>query len=246
MRRTRLAVSACVAVVAFAASQGIAADSYQFPIVPGTPAWRALRDHDAMIAATQVPPQILSTMSTAGVIETCLNHPLLIDLSAYSTPQGGFDGAGTRFNVIQELLARPDAGEQLLLQYAAIDPAALNATPMERADLAARIGDMELIFAQQAILRSMTRAQRFELLRAAVRMADAKAQYVSAPHLSRTALLIGRTLEEQDLLAGSTLWAAGNRPRTDKFLRSGFGVDPVLVKGLIDLARSTAQTLPPQ
>jgi hypothetical protein len=194
-----------------------------------------------MIAATQVPPQVLSAMSTAGVVETCLSHPLLIDLSAYSTPQGGFDGAATRWNVIQELMGRPDAGEQLLLQYAAIDPASLNAPPKEQAVLAAGVANLELISAQPAILQSMTRAQRFDLLRVAVRLADAKAQYLPAPDVARTALLIGRTLQAQDLLSGSALWAAGNRQRTEAFLLSGFDADAVLVTGLIDRARQGDQ-----
>ncbi len=239
--RCSLAMAGCVLLLAVA--EGRPADSYPFPIVPGTPAWRALESHDAMIAATQVPPGILSTMSTAGVVETCLTHPLLIDLWLANTPQGGFDGA-TRWNVVQELLARPDAGQELLARYAALDvpPAA---TLHDHSALARAIAEMELIVAQQPILRSMTRAQRFDLLRAAVRMADAKTRHLDSSHLEYTALLAARTLEEDDLLTRGAARSPSERLRVRAFLRSGFGADEALVERVVDLARKTTEAPQP-
>jgi hypothetical protein len=141
-------------------------DSYDFPVKGGTPEWAAFRTHDEMVAACQVPEPILRDMSTEGLIETCLNYPLIGDMGMYSSWQQGFDRVAARFNGLQELLQRPDVGAKLLAYYRQMEPAGIweKSTSLQKGQVAMTFQYVETLLAQEAVLSSMTAAERRDLL----------------------------------------------------------------------------------
>lgn len=66
-----------------------------------------------MVNASQVPLETLRSMSTAGLVETCLTYPLLSTILAHNDLQTGFQAVAGSFNGFQELLKRPDAGREV-------------------------------------------------------------------------------------------------------------------------------------
>lgn len=68
------------------ADQGID-EPYQFPIVPGSPVWETFTTHQDMLDATQVPDNVLESLSTTALIRTVMDYPLLGDMYLYNTVQ---------------------------------------------------------------------------------------------------------------------------------------------------------------
>jgi hypothetical protein len=119
-----------------------------------------------MVAACQVPEPILRDMSTEGLIETCLNYPLIGDMGMYNSWQQGFDRVAARFNGLQELLQRPDVGTKLLAHYRQMEPAGIRekGTSLQKGRYAMTFQYVETLLAQEAVLSSMTAAERRSLL----------------------------------------------------------------------------------
>jgi hypothetical protein len=207
-------------------------DAYDYPIKPGTDEWKAFGSHDEMLQACQIPESILKDMSTAGLVETVLNYPLLGDYTAYNNMQYGFDMVVSHFNGLRELFNRKDAGTELLARYRTMDPAAIDNdwTDVEKGFYAFSFQDIEALLAQEPILTNLTEAQRQELLTEAIAKYQAKQQHAEVYGQygqEGTVWLIGRALQqesyspfEQKIQEDVTL---------QDFLSSGsFATDPVL------------------
>ena len=98
------------------------ADSYVFPVRPGTPAWAAFTTGQQMVDACQVPTATLRSMSTAGLVYTCLDYPLLGDMLAGFTIQRGARGVMNSFNGFAELARRPEGAALLFARYQQMPP----------------------------------------------------------------------------------------------------------------------------
>jgi hypothetical protein len=91
--------------------------AYDYPIKPGSDAWKKFSSHDEMLAAIQIPADVLKNISTRALVETCLNYPLSDDMMSYNSLQQGLEAVISRSNCLQEMLRRGDAGTELLKQY---------------------------------------------------------------------------------------------------------------------------------
>jgi hypothetical protein len=174
-------------------------DAYNFPVKPGTEAWQALTTHDKMTKACQIPESILQKMSTAGLVETVLNYPLLGDMKAYNSIQQGFDAVAVQFNGLPELLNRKDAGTELLARYRTVEPAAIKDdwTLLQKGLYAASIENIEILLAQDVILDNLTETQCQDLIKEATAKYQAKQKYGQIYGQSgqeSTARLIGKGL----------------------------------------------------
>jgi hypothetical protein len=89
-------------------------EPYEYPVKPGTDAWRALTQTlDAKIEASQIPEDILHALTTRALVETVLDYPLLGNMWAFDSLKTGFDSVLSYFNGLQELVNREDAVEHL-------------------------------------------------------------------------------------------------------------------------------------
>jgi hypothetical protein len=177
-------------------------DAYDYPIKPGTDEWKAFGSHDEMLQACQIPESILKDMSTAGLVETVLNYPLLLDYMAYDSRQYGLDMVVSHFNGLQELFNRKDAGTELLARYRTMDPAAIDNdwTDIEKGSYSFSFQDIEALLAQEPILTNLTEAQRQELLTEAIAKYQAKQQHAEVYGQygqEGTVWLIGRALQQE-------------------------------------------------
>ncbi len=95
--------------------------TYTYPVLPGTEAWRKLKTHDEMVFATSIPEKTLSAIKTSDLVETCFAYPLLLDVFAFNSLKAGFETVLSKFNGFQELKKRNDAGINLLEAYVSIN-----------------------------------------------------------------------------------------------------------------------------
>lgn len=72
---------------------------------------------DQIQAATQMPDNILKTISTEELISLILDYPLLPYLHAYQTVEEGYQIIKPNFNGFSELLSREDAFSKLIEAY---------------------------------------------------------------------------------------------------------------------------------
>lgn len=153
-------------------------DAYHYPIKPGTEEWKKLRNHEDMIMVCQIPDEILRKMSTPGLVETVLNYPLYMEMTASSNSdfQKAFEWMSSKFNGFQELYKRKDAGSVLLARYKSMDPAAFGKdfTSIQRGDYTWSFVEIEILLAQNTILINMTETQRQELRKEALKKYEIK------------------------------------------------------------------------
>ncbi|MCR9226309.1 MAG: hypothetical protein NXH90_02655 [Flavobacteriaceae bacterium] len=97
-------------------------DQYIFPIRPGMQEWEKLTSGQQMIEALQVPDNLLKDMSSFGLVETCLDYPLLPAMIAFDTIQYGVERQMENFNGFHELVTREDAGSIMLGRSKQMNP----------------------------------------------------------------------------------------------------------------------------
>ena len=92
---------------------------YQYPTLPGTPEWDALKDNQEKIDACVVPQEILDNMTTEEVLETLLNYPLQANIYAFNDIQTGVEKVYRWYSgeILEALLTRPDRAEVILHRY---------------------------------------------------------------------------------------------------------------------------------
>lgn len=83
-------------------------EPYEYPIEPGTDEWKALKTHKEKLSVSQIPEDTLQNMTTAALLDTVLNYPLLVDVMAYNSTEMGIEIVCEQFNGLQELLNRDD------------------------------------------------------------------------------------------------------------------------------------------
>lgn len=156
-----------------------AKDAYVFPVRPGMSEWARFQTGAEMAEACQIPEQILKNMSTLGLVETCLNYPLLDEITDADTAQKGLEGVTMTFNGLQELFKRPDAGMTLLERYATMDPETKYqgwSSHQEREYPSFEFLYLEVMLAQDAVLENMSRETKILLLQESLRVFRAKQQ----------------------------------------------------------------------
>lgn len=211
---------------------------YDFPIRPGTEAWKQLASRQEMLQAVQVPQATLDAMSTKALVETVLNYPLLTDMMAHLQIQDGFNAVVKDFNGLAALLERPEAGRELLARYKTMNPAAIDAswTIEQQGQFDAQFTAIEMLLAQEAILKQLSTAERRELLTATAAKLEAKQQHLDiygAFGQERTALVMARGLQQTaaDLPCFATLKA---EPEVTAFLENATTVSTAAIEQIAD------------
>ncbi len=90
---------------------------YIYPIQPGTPAWAGLGSYTEMIDTTQIPDRVLDTISTWGLLESCLTYPLYGDYAAFNNQVSYINDLEQSNHGFKELLSRADAPLVILYFY---------------------------------------------------------------------------------------------------------------------------------
>ena len=209
-------------------------DIYDYPVKPGTNEWKAFTSHADMVSACQIPENILNKMSTAGLIEAVLNYPLLIDMTAYNSPQEGFEQVTTQFNGLQALLNREDAGSELLAKYNKMEPAEIRNINKETGSYLLKFQCLELTLSRSSILKKFSQPELRALIsKASIRYRE-KVQYelyYGKWGEASTALLIGRALQQAQYDPFMKIISENSDLQT--FINSGFYLNDTDAKVII-------------
>jgi hypothetical protein len=193
---SRGAVGAFLLFATLSGNAEIINTPYDFPIKPGTPAWKAFNNHIEKINVCQIPDSILQRLSTNALITTCLRYPLNIDMFCYNDFQIGFQAVSTHFNGLKELLKRADLSNKLFSAYEAIEDADL--PPREAMSQAKRHMNIEMLLAQPAAIGSLDISGEMRLLRECWKKYSKKAarsDIFGRYTLSTVCLVMGRVLK---------------------------------------------------
>lgn len=147
-----------------------AADTFSYPVRTDSPAWPWGSRTD-QYRLTAVPQSRLDAMSTAGMIETWLDHPMLAyALLNASLWEDGFGTVADSSNVFQTLKTRSDAAALLLERYAQMEPGcAQNDTGDPWLDHVLPFAYLEITLSQPALLDQLTAAEKIRLIELALK-----------------------------------------------------------------------------
>jgi hypothetical protein len=177
---------------------------YDFPVKPGSEAWKKFESRSEMANATQIPPDILKDLTTAALVKTCLSFPLFSDLYFFNSLQTGFDGLRESFNGFQELLSRKDAGIELFKVYQQMNTEGVKGlkTDLDKGMFTFQFMQIELLLAQEEIINTLPAEHRKAVLREAAHKYELKKPASAFTHLTRStsALIMGRILEKENKL----------------------------------------------
>ena len=141
-------------------------DKYKFPnFRPGTSEWEQI-GVTQRISILQIPENQLSSISTEGLLETCLEFPYLIEIYFYNDFQKGFDVLSKIFNGYRELLKRRDLTDALIEKYYDLSLEVANVrslTPIDQGMYSFRQFVLEFIIAQDVVLENLSAEQEREL-----------------------------------------------------------------------------------
>ena len=97
-------------------------DEYIYPISHGHS--RNMEDiylHAEKFEALQIPVDILSSISTEGLVETCISYPLYPEFIYFDSLYNGIISLENNFNGLKELYQRKDAAMELVQFYLGIN-----------------------------------------------------------------------------------------------------------------------------
>ena len=85
-------------------TKSVSQKEYSFPEID----WGQFETHFQKVEACTIPDSILCRLSTRGLVDACVNYPLLFDAFAYSSPVIGLKALYRQFNGLRELNGRTD------------------------------------------------------------------------------------------------------------------------------------------
>ena len=140
-------------------------DEYEYPITPGTDEWYAL-DIPERVQVSQLPDDVLAKISTAGLLETYLKYPFLIELRFGNGHQQSFKNMSVSFNGLGELLKRPDLPDVLINKFLRNNDYLKDLPSMSQVEGDLVVGDFHyksfvlgLIAAQDVVFLNLSREQ---------------------------------------------------------------------------------------
>jgi hypothetical protein len=128
------------------------ADSYNYPVYPGMPEWEEFETVEEMIAACQIPENILNRMSTQAVIQAIWEYPFMLNVLHRYQYQADFDGTFSENNAYNTLTKRNDAGKLLLERLNAVNPL------MPKAEGEPKF--LEILISQDVFLSQLNKTQK--------------------------------------------------------------------------------------
>ncbi len=155
---------------------GMVEGKYDFPIKPGSEAWKRLDSHQAMAEACQIPEKTLRKMSTEGLIDTYFDYPLLFTIFAFNNTNDGLWQIADEFNGFSELLRRKDCATRLLRKYKLIDPVSIHSMldSISMGLFMQKIQCYELTLGFEPLYNKLTEEERRETVRLALEKMNAK------------------------------------------------------------------------
>lgn len=148
-------------------------DAYTFPVSPDSPQWKELKTRQQRLEACALPREVLETISTRGLLQTCLDFPFAPDMAFHGTLKRGLDRVVTDFNGLRELLRRKDAAAELARSYGLLTLPP-DGPLAEQGRYALYVRYHEMLLSRPEVQSRLTPATSAELLASALAKLDTK------------------------------------------------------------------------
>jgi len=168
-------------------SQNYSSDAYEFPVKPGMPEWGKLKNAFERNEVCQIPDDVLINISTIGLVETCINYPLIGDIMAANNFVQAFYNLTGFFNGFKELFLRDDAAEKLIQKYLQMSPVNYKRSDKYKEQVM-NVFDylcIELLLSHDSIIDDMSRQEKLKLLKTAVSHYKLKKEQLGYGNLSK-------------------------------------------------------------
>lgn len=210
----------------------IAYHGYDFPVVPGTEAWKSI-NYNQRVSSLQLPADTLRSISTSRLLETCLYYPFNIDIFALDDQFYSFSRVKEQFNGYAELYRRADFVQQLMGLYNSRNVAFVDQmeTDREKGRYAFDYHFMEFMLSDAASVATETQARQIVTLLMGKKEQKTQNSVYGSTNRMVIGLAIGRCLQRLNVLTdyqGTTLQA---------FLQSGKLTDADDLNYIYDKAR---------
>lgn len=184
-----------VSISVFAGKNDIS-DAYEYPIVPGTKEWKEIQSHTEMVEVSQIPENLLSKMTTEGLLETVLNCPVLGEIMAFSTYQQGYNSVCKNFNGLQELSNREDLSQIILEKYYELNNTIKPENKSLRMKFNVKIIGIEMIISQDFVIKNLNDEQKIILLQETIKRYESTSDGLgySTPWKKSTFYIIDKTM----------------------------------------------------
>lgn len=90
---------------------------YSYPVIRGSAEWNKITVYDEFRRISQIPEDIVKTLTTNALLESILNYPLIGDVFVFETFQKGVDKLKENFTAFNSLIQRDDLNDILLRKY---------------------------------------------------------------------------------------------------------------------------------
>jgi hypothetical protein len=160
------------------------ADSYNYPVYPGTSEWGKFQTGEEMRNACQVPVDLLKKMSTQAVIQAIWEYPLLLEILHREEYNLDFESISVYNNAYKELCERTDAGNAILQRSLLINP-------LESLGLS---NILEILMSQQPLLSMLDEQAKKTLVEHTLKNDELRQRFGKKMYRATSWLLIARTM----------------------------------------------------
>lgn len=216
-------------------------DPYDFPVKPGTEAWKKLGSGKEMAEACQLPTSVLTALSTEALAKTCLNYPLLFEVLSVNSVVDGMERTIANFNGLTELVKRKDAGAVLANLYKQKDARTLSGklTDAQVGALTFEYTYLELLLAHPLVLNSLDSRERTELIKGTILLHDtkkAKVDVFGEFGVTTAVFLLAKIMQAEGKL--EVLQKSEAKGAIDTFLKTAMYSDPSILSTIYSAAKS--------
>ncbi|MCL1937829.1 MAG: hypothetical protein FWF52_05490 [Candidatus Azobacteroides sp.] len=141
-------------------------DVYEFPVKQENREWGEFETIEKRMAALQIPDTVITTISTEGLLETCLEFPYLTDIFFCDNYQQGFEALKAEFNGFRELFKRPNLTNVLLEKYRSLSVDVKEVriqNDVKRGEFSFRYFVLEFMLTQDIIFKNLSLEQEKQL-----------------------------------------------------------------------------------
>lgn len=174
--------------------------TWDYPVKPGTKEWKSqIKNNEDRIRLCQIPPEVLPNLPTKELTKIVLDYPLFRTITAFGPLQNGFNILRKQFNGFDELFARKDAAEEIVLTYNELDPKRIEANwgNIEKGDWRFFIFDTEILLSQNEILSKLSEQELKVLLKESINKFNSKMEAGYSLYVAHTSLLLaGRIMDK--------------------------------------------------
>jgi len=139
---------------------------WDYPVKPGSPEWRNLKNNVEKVHSCQLPDDLLTQLKTSDLLDICLDYPLLPDIFAFNNINDGFEKFESDFNGFRELIKRPDCAKEMILMYKSMHPENIKSkiTNVQKGAFIVHFSLFELMLSHNKVIEQMTLDEKRTLL----------------------------------------------------------------------------------